>query len=91
MSGKSKCRDVTCNVSTEASIAGTGFVQFYNFVVGNAISQGLLVPVLENYTPLGIPITILYVHKQYLLAKVRAFAKFMKMLMQDLKQSTIVE
>lgn len=75
----------------EASIAGAGFVQFYNFVVGNAISQGLLVPVLEDYTPPGVPITILYAQKQYLPAKVRAFVDFMKMLMQDLRQSRIVE
>lgn len=75
----------------EASIAGAGFVQFYNFVVGNAISQGLLVPVLEDYAPPGVPITILYAQKQYLPAKVRAFVEFMKILMQDLRQSKIVE
>jgi LysR family transcriptional regulator, regulator for bpeEF and oprC len=75
----------------EAAIAGAGFIQFYNFVVGNAISQGLLVPVLEDYAPPGVPITILYAQKQFLPAKVGAFVEFMKLLMLSLKRNQIVD
>lgn len=40
--------------------------------MGTAIAQGQLVPILESYTPLGVPIAVVYAQKQYLSAKVKA-------------------
>lgn len=77
--------------ATEAAITGAGVIQFYNFVVGTAIAQGQLVPILESYTPPGVPIAVVYAQKQYLSAKVKAFVEFMIELMTKLKRDRIVE
>ncbi|WP_026736253.1 LysR family transcriptional regulator [Fischerella sp. PCC 9605] len=77
--------------TTEAAIAGAGILQLYNFVVGVAIAQGLLVPVLEDYAQPGVPIAIVYPEKRYVSAKIRVFVEFMTELMRKLKRERIVE
>jgi len=76
--------------ATAAAISGVGIIQLYNFVVGDALSSGELVPLLEDYALPGVPITVIYAQKRYLSAKVKAFVEFMQALMQQLKKKHIV-
>ena len=74
-----------------AAIAGAGIIQELKYIVAPAIEQGKLVPILKDYAPEGEPITVLYVQKRYLPAKVRVFLDFMQQLIAKLKESNIVE
>ena len=74
-----------------AAIAGAGIIQELKYIVAPAIKQGKLVPILEDYAPEGEPITVLYTQKRYLPAKVRVFLDFMEQLMEELKESDIIE
>ena len=74
-----------------AAIAGIGIVQELSFIVGPAIAQGQLVPLLRDYAAPGEIISVIYPQKQYLPAKVRVFLDFLKTLMVDLKQANLVE
>ena len=75
----------------EAAIAGAGIIQELKLIVAPAITQGKLVPILEAYAPQGEPITILYVQKRYLSAKVRVFLDFMQELIEKLKDEALVK
>lgn len=77
--------------ATAAAIAGAGIIQLYNFVVGEAISKGQLVPLLQDYAPTGVPIAVVYAQKRYLSAKVKAFATFMQELAEQLKHEGIIQ
>ena len=77
--------------ATAAAIAGAGIIQLYNFVVGDAISAGQLIPLLENYAPPSVPIVIIYAQKRYLSAKVRVFVGFIQELMEKLKHTHIID
>jgi len=77
--------------ATAAAIAGAGIIQLYNFVVGDAIAQGQLVPLLQDHAPSGVPIALVYAQKRYLSAKVTAFVEFMQGLTEELKRDRIIE
>ncbi|MBW4599291.1 MAG: LysR family transcriptional regulator [Calothrix sp. FI2-JRJ7] len=75
----------------DVALAGVGLVQVYNYIAGEAIAQGKLKPVLENYVAPGTPISVVYPQKRHLSAKIRAFIDFMSELMKQLRQQKIVE
>lgn len=75
----------------DVALAGVGIVQVYNYIVGEAIAQGKLKPVLENYVAPGSPISVVYPQKRHLSAKIRAFIDFISELMKQLRQQKIVE
>lgn len=75
----------------DVALAGVGLVQVYNYIAGEAIAQGKLKPVLENYVAPGSPISVVYPQKRHLSAKIRAFIDFMSELMKQLRQQKIVE
>ena len=77
--------------ATAAAIAGAGIIQLYNFVVGDAIAAGRLIPLLQDYALPGVPITVLYAQKQYLSAKVKVFLDFMQALTVQLRHKHIVD
>ncbi|MEM8642843.1 MAG: LysR family transcriptional regulator [Cyanobacteria bacterium P01_G01_bin.54] len=77
--------------ATAAAIAGAGIIQLYNFVVGEAIAAGQLVPLLENYAPPGVPIAVIYAQKRYLSAKVSVFVEFIQALMTELKRTHMID
>ncbi|MEM6435822.1 MAG: LysR family transcriptional regulator [Cyanobacteria bacterium P01_D01_bin.115] len=77
--------------ATAAAIAGAGIIQLYNFVVGDAIAAGQLVPLLENYAPPGVPIAVIYAQKRYLSAKVKVFLDFIQALMAELKRTHVID
>lgn len=72
-------------------IASVGIVQLYNYVATGAIASGKLKPILQEYAPLGYPISVIYPQKRHLPAKVRVFVEFLQGLMAQLKQLEIVE
>lgn len=75
----------------DIALAGIGLVQVYNYIAGEAIAQGKLKPVLENYVAPGSLISVVYPQKRHLSAKIRAFIDFMSELMKQLRQQKIVE
>jgi LysR family transcriptional regulator for bpeEF and oprC len=66
-------------------------VQELSFIVGPAIAQGHLVPLLQDYVAPGEIISVIYPQKQFLPAKMRVFLDFLKTLMADLKQADLVD
>jgi LysR family transcriptional regulator, regulator for bpeEF and oprC len=74
-----------------AAIAGIGIVQELSFIVGPAIAQGQLVPLLQDYVVPGEMISVIYPQKQFLPAKMQVFLDFLKTLMTDLKQADLVD
>ncbi|MEO0768944.1 MAG: LysR family transcriptional regulator [Cyanobacteria bacterium J06649_4] len=77
--------------ATAAAISGAGIIQLYNFVMGDAIAKGQLVPLLPAYAPPGVPIAVVYAQKRYLSAKVKAFVEFMQELMLQLKRDRMID
>lgn len=75
----------------DIALAGVGLVQVYNYIAGEAIAQGKLKPVLENYVAPGSLISVVYPQKRHLSAKIRAFIDFMSELMKQLQRQKIVE
>lgn len=53
--------------------AGLGLVQLPTSLVAEDLRSGVLVPVLERYTPPGIPVFAVYPSSRHLPGKVRAF------------------
>lgn len=58
-----------------AALDGLGIIMQPDFIVGDDIRAGRLVPLLPKYTVATIGIHVLYPHRRYLSAKVRAFAE----------------
>jgi LysR family transcriptional regulator for bpeEF and oprC len=75
----------------DIALAGVGLVQVYNYIAGEAIARGKLIPVLEKYVAPGSSISVIYPQKRHLSAKIRAFVDFMSELMARLRQQKIVE
>ncbi|MNT60770.1 HTH-type transcriptional regulator DmlR [compost metagenome] len=58
-----------------AALDGLGIIMQPDFIVGDDIRTGRLVPLLPDYSVTPIGIHVLYPHRRYLSAKVRAFAE----------------
>lgn len=59
-----------------AAINGCGLVQLPSYIVGLDIKAGRLQPVLEDYEPPELPLSIVYIHRRHLSTKVRTFVDF---------------
>lgn len=57
-----------------AALDGLGIIMQPDFIVGDDIRAGRLLPLLPDYTVAPIGIHVLYPHRRFLSAKVRAFA-----------------
>lgn len=57
--------------------AGTGIACEPDFIVGPAVRDGRLTPILVPFTPPPLPIYVVYPSRRHLSAKVRAFADFL--------------
>jgi len=60
----------------DAAIQGAGFVIQPTFIVGKAIQQGLLKPLLPDYQLAPLALYAVYAHRQLLSNKVRCFIDF---------------
>lgn len=58
---------------TEACIAGLGIIQVPIIGIREALSSGKLVPILANFTPNPMPVSILYPHRRNLTKRVSVF------------------
>ncbi len=60
-----------------AARAGLGLVQLPSFYLDQDVSDGALVPVLEDYNPTDTGVWAVYPHNRHLSAKVRLFVNFL--------------
>ncbi len=61
----------------EVAARGTGIVFEPAFIVGPDVRAGRLVPLLQEFTPLPVPIYAVYPSRKHLSAKVRRFVGFL--------------
>src|SRR2546423_11552142 len=61
----------------EVAARGTGIVFEPAFIVGPEVRAGRLVPLLQDFVPLPVPIYALYPSRKHLSAKVRRFVEFL--------------
>jgi len=61
----------------EAAARGAGIVFEPAFIVGPDVRSGRLVPLLQDFTPLPVPIYAVYPSRKHLSAKVRLFVDFL--------------
>ena len=59
-----------------AAIAGGGIVQLLSLSLIPQMSAGRLTPILQEWSAIGPPVSVVYPHSRHLSAKVRAFANF---------------
>ena len=70
-------------VLLEAAIAGMGISIMPTFIASDAIAQGDVQVVLEDYQSLELQIYAVYASRQYLPAKIRVFIDFLKERIKD--------
>ena len=61
----------------EVAARGAGIVFEPAFIVGPDVRAGRLVPLLQDFTPLPVPIYAVYPSRKHLSAKVRSFVEFL--------------
>ncbi len=61
-----------------AAINGSGLTQLPSYVIGLDIQSGRLQPLLENYEPRPLPISMIYTHRQHVSLKIRSFVDYMQ-------------
>ena len=66
--------DATAAIS--AAEAGDGITIALSYMVAKHIRDGRLVPILDRYTPPGVPVQMVYPEARIVAAKVRAFVDF---------------
>ena len=60
-----------------AAITGLGLTMLPSFIVGDALKDGRLVPVLDRFVPQDVALNAVYPHSRLLSPKVRAFVDFL--------------
>jgi DNA-binding transcriptional LysR family regulator len=65
------------DILAEVAAQGAGIVFEPAFIVGPEIRNGRLVPLLQDFTPLPVPIYAVYPSRKHLSAKVRVFVDFL--------------
>jgi LysR family transcriptional regulator, regulator for bpeEF and oprC len=61
----------------QAAIDGCGIAQLHNYYLDGEFARGTLVPILEDFKPKAIPISLIYPQTRHLTPNVRAFVDFM--------------
>lgn len=61
----------------QAALDGCGIAQLHDYYLDAAFARGTLVPILENFKPKALPISLIYPHTRHLTPNVRAFVDFM--------------
>jgi LysR family transcriptional regulator, regulator for bpeEF and oprC len=61
----------------EAAIDGCGIAQLHNYYLDAAFARGTLVPILEDFKPKPLPISLVYPQTRHLTPNVRVFVDFM--------------
>ncbi|SQF98988.1 transcriptional regulator [Paucimonas lemoignei] len=66
----------TAEAAAQAAIDGVGVVQLLHYQVAEAVSEGLLEIVLDNYEPLSAPINLIHMSPGHMPLKMRRFLDF---------------
>jgi DNA-binding transcriptional LysR family regulator len=66
----------TAEAAIDAAIAGTGVTRVLSYQIVDAVRSGQLVPVLENFEPEPMPVSLVYAAQGLLPLKLRAFIDF---------------
>jgi DNA-binding transcriptional LysR family regulator len=61
----------------QAALSGIGLVQLPSFYLEQAIAEGALVPILQEFDPTDTGVWAVYPHNRHLSAKVRLFVNFL--------------
>jgi LysR family transcriptional regulator for bpeEF and oprC len=61
----------------DLALAGVGMVQLLETGVATAVRSGRLVPVLDDWQPAPLPVSVLYWPSRHLSARVRVFVEFL--------------
>lgn len=70
----------------DSALAGLGLIMIPTWMIHDALTQGQLVPVLEDFplTPASTPVHAVFAHNRHLAPKVRAFVDFVAERMETL-------
>jgi DNA-binding transcriptional LysR family regulator len=60
-----------------AAMDGCGIAQLHNYYLDAAFARGTLVPILEDFKPKALPISLVYPQTRHLTPNVRAFVDFL--------------
>lgn len=71
------------DVLKQAALQGRGLAFLPTFIVGDAIGQGALIPVLEAYQPEKLVISLIYPPNRHLALRLSVFVKFMQDAFED--------
>lgn len=68
----------------EAAIAGAGIVMVSDFIAGHALRSGKIQRILSEYVVAGPAVSIVYLPRSTLAAKVRVFVEYLKTIIEDI-------
>lgn len=71
------------DVLKQAAMQGRGLAFLPTFIVGDAIGQGALIPVLEAYQPEKLLISLIYPPNRHMALRLSVFVKFMQDAFED--------
>lgn len=71
------------DVLKQAALQGRGLAFLPTFIVGDAIGQGTLIPVLEAYQPEKLVISLIYPPNRHMALRLSVFVKFMQDAFED--------
>lgn len=71
------------DVLKQAALQGRGLAFLPTFIVGDAIGQGTLIPVLEAYQPEKLVISLIYPPNRHMALRLSVFVKFMQEAFED--------
>ena len=71
------------DVLKQAALQGRGLAFLPTFIVGDAIGQGALIPVLEAYQPEKLVISLIYPPNRHMALRLSVFVKFMQDAFED--------
>jgi DNA-binding transcriptional LysR family regulator len=77
VSPKGNLRSNNAAVLLWAALEGQGLVAMPDYMVGDALTSGTLLTVLDDYAPPPLAIRAVYPHSRHLSAKVRTFVDFL--------------
>lgn len=74
---------------TSAALAGLGLVQVPRYRVAMELAAGTLVPVLENFPPPPMPVSVLYPQNRQLSSRVRVFAEWLRIIFEQMHKISL--
>lgn len=73
----------------EAAIAGAGIVMVSDFIAGDALRSGTLIRILSDYVVAGPEVSVVYLPRGTLAAKVRVFIEFLNEIIKEIDPQSL--